>query len=83
MAHEQFVTFNMARKGFQMKTENEGLDLVWGLSAISKVIGRTSRQTHYMLSTGKLPARQVGNRWVAERSNLIAFFMETSGVDCG
>lgn len=80
MAHEQFVSFNMARKGSQMKTENDGLDLVWGLAAISKVIGRTSRQTHYMLSTGKLPARQVGNRWVAERSNLIAFFSKICGA---
>lgn len=63
-----------------MNTKNEGLDLVWGLAAISKVIGRTTRQTHYMLSTGKLPARQVGNRWVAERSNLTAFFREICGA---
>ncbi|MER9236413.1 hypothetical protein NKI56_31010 [Mesorhizobium sp. M0622] len=59
-----------------MSTETQELDLVWGLDAISKVIGRTVRQTHYMLSTGKLPAKQVGERWVASRQKLIAFFME-------
>ena len=78
MAHGQLVTLKMIYKGFQMKTDNDGLDLVWGLTAIAKIIGRTTRQTHYMLSTGKLPARQVGNRWVAERSKLIAFFMESA-----
>jgi len=61
-----------------MANENENLDLIWGLEDISKAIGRTVRQTHYMLSTGKLPAKQIGNRWVVERSKLIAFFMETA-----
>ncbi|MGN7771811.1 DNA-binding protein [Phyllobacterium sp. 22552] len=59
-----------------MNTNTDELDLVWGLEAISKVIGRTVRQTHYMLSTGKLPAKQIGSRWVAERGKLIRFFME-------
>jgi hypothetical protein len=40
------------------------------------VIGRTVTQTHYLLRTGKLPAKQVGERWVASRAKLIAFFME-------
>lgn len=61
-----------------MVANNDGLELVWGLEAISKVIGRTVRQTHYMLSTGKIPAKQIGNRWVAERGQLIRFFMESA-----
>jgi hypothetical protein len=52
------------------------LDLVWGIEAIAKLIGRTERQTYHMLSTGKLPAKQVGNRWVAERGKILRFFME-------
>lgn len=59
-----------------MENRDDDLELVWGLQAISKIIGRTVRQTHYMLSTGKLPAKQVGNRWVAERGQLVRFFME-------
>jgi hypothetical protein len=61
-----------------MANENEPLDLIWGLEDIAKAIGRTVRQTHYMLSTGRLPAKQIGNRWVVERSKLIAFFMEAA-----
>lgn len=52
------------------------LDLVWGIEAIARLIGRTERQTYHMLRTGNLPAKQVGNRWVAERGKLVAFFME-------
>lgn len=60
-----------------MENENQGeIDLIWGLEGIAKVIGRTVRQTHHMLSTGKIPAKQVGSRWVIERGKLISFFME-------
>ncbi|MBZ9603967.1 DNA-binding protein [Phyllobacterium chamaecytisi] len=59
-----------------MNENNDDMELVWGLSAIAKIIGRTVRQTHYMLSNGLLPAKQIGNRWVAERGKLIRFFME-------
>ncbi|MDQ0998090.1 hypothetical protein QFZ34_003272 [Phyllobacterium ifriqiyense] len=60
-----------------MNTKNEP-ELVWGLEAISKIIGRTVRQTHYMLSTGKIPAKQIGTRWVVERGQLMRFFMESA-----
>lgn len=53
-----------------MEAKQEDPDIVWGLEAIAKDIDRTVRQTHYMLSTGKLPARQIGNRWVASRRKL-------------
>ncbi|MDX0849378.1 DNA-binding protein [Sinorhizobium medicae] len=51
------------------------LDLVWEVDEIAKLIGRTSRQTFHLLSKGELPARKVGNRWVAERGQLLRFFM--------
>lgn len=59
-----------------LKDTAASLDLIWGLDGIAKVIGRTVRQTHHMVSTGKIPAKQIGNRWVIERRKLIAFFME-------
>ena len=53
------------------------LDLIWGVSEIAKVIGRTERQTYHMLQSGNLPiVKQIGERYVASRSKLIAFFME-------
>lgn len=52
------------------------LDLIWEVAEIAKLIGRSERQTFHLLSSGQLPAKKVGGRWVAERSKLIAFFME-------
>ena len=54
------------------------LDLVWGATEISKLIGRSTRSTFHMLESGELPAKKVGGRWVAERGKLIAFFLETA-----
>lgn len=56
--------------------ENE-LDLVWGVEDIGRLIGRNYRQTYHMIKTGKLPmVKQLGERYVASRSKLIAFFLE-------
>ena len=57
-----------------MDEEPEPLDLLWGVDAIAKVIGRTYRQTYHMIRTGHLPAKQVGGRWVVSRAELEAFF---------
>lgn len=59
-----------------MAETESALDLIWEVSAIAKVIGRTRRQTFGMLEKGLLPARKVGGRWVAERGKLLRFFME-------
>lgn len=59
-----------------MEKSDQALDLVWGIENIGKLIGRSVPQTYHMLTTGKLPARKVGERWVASRQKLIAFFME-------
>ncbi len=58
-----------------MTAEKQSLDLIWEVEEIAKMIGRTERQTFHLLSSGRLPAKKVGGRWVAERSKLIAFFM--------
>ena len=49
-------------------------DLIWEVNPIAKEIGRTRRQTHYLLETGKLPACKIGGRWCASRSALGQFF---------
>lgn len=61
-----------------MVEHEQKLDLIWGAEEIAKVIGRTPRITFNLLTTGALPAKKVGNRWVAERSKLVAFFMEAA-----
>ncbi|KPA99959.1 hypothetical protein [Ahrensia marina] len=57
-------------------SEVKPIELIWGIAKIARVIGRTDRQTYHLLTSGNLPAKQLGNRWVAERGKLIAFFLE-------
>ena len=52
------------------------IDLVWGIAAIARLIGRSERHTYDMCASGHLPARQVGNRWVAKREAIVKFFDE-------
>lgn len=64
-----------------MTTDNKDaspfLDLIWGVSEIAALIGRTERQAYHMIQSGHLPmVKQVGERYVASRQKLIAFFME-------
>jgi len=55
------------------------LDLIWGTEDIARLIGRTERQTYHMIKSGHLPmVKQVGERYVASRQKLIAFFMEAA-----
>lgn len=61
-----------------MQNDPAALDLVWGISAIAKMIGRNDRQTYNMLAAGHLPAKQVGTRWVAKREAIERFFEETT-----
>lgn len=53
------------------------LDLIWGVGPMADLIGRTYQQTYHMIQNGHLPmVKQVGERYVASRAKLIAFFME-------
>ncbi|NMG39911.1 DNA-binding protein [Chelativorans sp. ZYF759] len=51
-------------------------ELVWGANSIAKFIGRTDRQTFHMLNAGLLPAKKIGDRWVASKAKLIAALTE-------
>jgi hypothetical protein len=57
------------------RNEEKSIDLIWGADEIAKVIGRSARVTFHLLSTGSIPAKKIGGRWVIERSKLVAFFM--------
>lgn len=46
-------------------------DIVWEVKNIAKVIGRTESQTFHMLSSGHLPAKKIGEKWVASRRKLL------------
>jgi hypothetical protein len=68
-------SINPRGEGIAMKTdESENLDLIWGAKEIAAVIKRDERKTSYMLATKKLPAKKVGNLWVASREELRQFF---------
>jgi hypothetical protein len=49
-------------------------DLIWGAKPIAAEIGRSERQTFYLLENGQLPAQRIGGRWVASRSALRRHF---------
>jgi hypothetical protein len=55
---------------------DDSLDLIWGVAAIAALINRTSQQTYHMLAKGLIPGRRVGERWVVDRRDLVAFFRQ-------
>lgn len=52
--------------------------ILWGARAISSAIGLTPSATFHLLDGGKLPARKIGGRWVADRDVLLAFIRRTT-----
>ncbi|MCJ8026574.1 hypothetical protein KYK30_21950 [Shinella yambaruensis] len=61
-----------------MVNDKNALDLIWGIADIAKVIHRTERQAYHMIQSGHLPmVKRVGERYVASRAKLVAFFTET------
>lgn len=50
-----------------------------GVIAIGKAIGLTRRQAFHLLENHRLPAKKVGGRWVALRSELVAALSSKSG----
>jgi len=58
-------------------SEQENLDLIWGIRGIAEAIGRSYQQTYHMIASGKLPiVKRIGERYVVSRSKLTAFFLE-------
>lgn len=44
----------------------------WGVREIGRTLGLSERQAFHLLENGRLPAKKVGGRWVAVRSELVA-----------
>jgi len=53
-----------------MAEDRTDSDLVWGAESIGAVIGRTAKQTYHLLENKRLPARKIGDQWVANRRAL-------------
>lgn len=49
-------------------------DLLWGIRNIAKEIGRSERQTLYLLEKRRLPASKTGGIWCSSRTALRSFF---------
>ncbi len=55
--------------------------LVWGAAAIGREIGRTPRQSFYLLEKGFIPsAQKIGTQWVASRQGLHKTFVGNGGA---
>lgn len=46
---------------------------LWGAKLIAAAIGKSVRQTFFLLEKGYIPARKVGAQWVADRQVLADF----------
>jgi len=57
-----------------METDKRPIDVIWGIEDISQAIGQSFSATAYMLKMGHIPAKKVGDRWVASRKKLDEFF---------
>ncbi len=51
-----------------LSTEAFASDILEGASPIATHIGKTIRQTNYLLETGQLPAFKIGKIWHMRRS---------------
>ena len=55
-------------------TNDNSLDLIWGVDPIAAELGLKRRPTYNLLEKGRLPATKVGGKWCASRKGLRAFF---------
>lgn len=54
---------------------SNNLDLIWGAEAIGREINASRRRTFYLLQQGLIPAKKVGESWVASRTTLRCHFL--------
>ena len=58
--------------------QTKPLELIWGAANIAQEVNLDTRQTFYALERGSIPAKKIGRKWVAERSKLRKFFLESA-----
>jgi hypothetical protein len=56
--------------------------MIEGVAAIAAYVGKTERQTHWLVEKKQLPAFKIGNRWHMRKSTYAAFIerLEASSV---
>jgi hypothetical protein len=64
----------MSKGETSLDDESLGSDLIWGVSALAKEIGKTERQTYHLVETRQIPAGKTGGFIVASRRRLRAHF---------
>ncbi|WP_245468424.1 DNA-binding protein [Mesorhizobium sp. M1E.F.Ca.ET.063.01.1.1] len=65
------------------RVNSQAIDLVWGAKAIGLEINRSPRQTYWLLESGRVPAKKIGDQWVAERGKLRAALVGEAASDTG
>jgi len=48
-------------------------DILWGVKAIARALGRTERATFHLCEKGHLPVAKIGGRWCISWAKLRAF----------
>jgi hypothetical protein len=67
------ASFNITTKeAFLLSPNDEFANVLWGAQAIADYIGKTYRQTTYMLENGRLPAQKLGSVWVGNKEKIRA-----------
>ena len=65
------------------QTPDGGLGLVWGADAVARELSVNRRRSYFLLETGQILAKKVGERWCTTREALRLHFADvlvTSGA---
>jgi hypothetical protein len=57
----------------EMPPDEAAVDTIEGAAAIAAFLGKTERQTNYLLEKKQLPAFKIGHRWHMRRSTFAAY----------
>jgi hypothetical protein len=55
--------------------------LIWGAGPIANLLRIKKQKAYYLLQRGLIPARKVGDEWVAEEGKLLAFLTDCSAAE--
>jgi hypothetical protein len=73
--HHVFLVYDKESSEVEI-SDSGAISLIWGAKAIAEELGVSPRKAFYLLESGAIPARKVGNLWVADRGKLRTFFLQ-------
>jgi hypothetical protein len=82
--HGTISVLETAVKDLQTLTSDEDVladDLLWGLIEIARYLGRTPRQTAYLIEREAIPVRRLGRRTIIARKSQLAAITSTIDVE--